>query len=338
MNSEIDFSGKYKILTVQIGRIGDMILTTPLFSELKKLFPNSELSVLSSPINKQVIQYNSSIDKIYLYKKNIFSIFCLIKKLKKVKFDYWIDTKYEYSKTSEFLVKKCKPVKSFGYNNLKTVFDVNICNPDNEKHYVNLNLNVLRNLKPDYSIPINIKPVIEIPENIRKENLSLPNDKLILLINISARSSSRIWQKEKWLELMNRIDRLYKCYFIINCYNKEKQILDYLKSNYKRNNICYRIDNTIYELSDLIKKSNIIITPDTSVVHIASSFDIPVLGLYTNVNWNFERFKPLSSINEIIFSKNENDIFDITVEEVAEKFKKISGNAESRTRVQKEDH
>ena len=49
-----------KILVVQIGKIGDMILTTPLFLELKRLFPNTNLSVLAS-LNNRIIPENLSL-------------------------------------------------------------------------------------------------------------------------------------------------------------------------------------------------------------------------------------------------------------------------------------
>jgi len=114
--SGLDYSAEYKILVVQIGRIGDMILTTPLFSELKKLFPNSTLTVLANPVNCDVIKFETAVNKILIYKKDVINIIKLIAYLKKEKYDIWIDPKYDFSKTSELLLRIIRPANSFSYN------------------------------------------------------------------------------------------------------------------------------------------------------------------------------------------------------------------------------
>ena len=42
-----------------------MIVTTPIFRELKQAYPNISISVLASQINKDVIRNNPYIDEIY---------------------------------------------------------------------------------------------------------------------------------------------------------------------------------------------------------------------------------------------------------------------------------
>ena len=323
MNSGLDSSGKYNILVVQIGRIGDMILTTPLFSELKKIFPNSTLTVLANPKNCDVIKYETTIDRILIYRKDVFNIVKLITKLKKEHFDIWIDPKYGYSKTSEFLLKICKPKQSYGYNFNKLVFSTAIPVYENPEHYINLCLNVLKCFNIDSADYENQKPIIQIPEANQKKYGSSLNSKIIA-INISAGSITRIWQKENWLKLLNEINKLHPDYeFIVIYMDRENAIVKYITNNYKDNNIKYFKSNDILEISDLISNVNLVITPDTSLVHIASAFNIPIIALYPNVNWNYERFSPKSDIQEIIISDSEKDIFNIKTEEVLNKFTKI---------------
>ena len=67
-------------------------------------------------------------------------------------------------------------------------------------------------------------------------------------------------------------------------------------------------DGGILELSGIVSKSKLVITPDTSLIHIASSFNIPVVGIYHNVDWNLKRFAPLSDKKAVLVSDEKNKI------------------------------
>lgn len=76
-----------------------MILTTPLFSGIRRIFPEARLTVLSGKINKDIPLNHKSVDEVLIYKKNIFeNISLLFSSLKNP--DLWIDTKDNYSRTS----------------------------------------------------------------------------------------------------------------------------------------------------------------------------------------------------------------------------------------------
>ena len=79
-----DIKKSKKVLILKYDRIGDMIVTTPIFRELKHAYPNIEISVLASQVNKDVIKYNPYVDDIYInYKNNIFTDLPTLLKLRK---------------------------------------------------------------------------------------------------------------------------------------------------------------------------------------------------------------------------------------------------------------
>ena len=61
-----------KILFMRYDRIGDMIITTPVFRELKLANPKISISVLASKTNQEVLLNNPFIDSIYINNKNTF--------------------------------------------------------------------------------------------------------------------------------------------------------------------------------------------------------------------------------------------------------------------------
>jgi ADP-heptose:LPS heptosyltransferase len=313
-----------KILVVQIGKIGDMVLTTPLFSKLKELFPNSYLTVLASPVNAEIPIAHKSVDEILVYNKNIPNILALLFKLRRNKYDLWIDSKKEYSSTSAFLLRIANPRKSAGFNSQKKIFDINLndyLSSDNAEHYIDINLAILKyfgadysqDIKPNLSIPIKIENDIKLRINYIKGGF--------ILMNISSGNLDRYWNRDNWIDVIEHLK--LKSPIIITGDDRDEELLESIYLYCKGRNMYYIKTGSILEFAALIKESCLLITPDTSAVHFASAFDIPIIALYNNVDWNLKRFAPLSTINKVLVSNNSNSINSIEVNEVIKSAEEI---------------
>lgn len=60
-----------KILVIRFGSIGDIVLTTPVFSALKNVFPKAEIHFLTKKTFISITENNPNIDKIIAYEGNI---------------------------------------------------------------------------------------------------------------------------------------------------------------------------------------------------------------------------------------------------------------------------
>ncbi len=336
----MDLTDPKKIIIVQIGKIGDMILTTPLFTGIKKLFPKSKLTVLAGRINKDIPLNHHSVDEVLIYKKNLTSdIFLIYSALRKA--DLWIDTNDNYSRTSEFLTKIFKPKLSMGFNFEKKIFDISLNEYRKGNHAVDINLSPLYHfygsnerifIKPEFAIPAEIQSRIE-------SILSNASFKKVL-INVSAGDKSRYIKNDKWVGFINMISDSSKYSFYLTGLTKDIDKINYILSNTKELNIKYVNTSNILETAELINRCDYIITADTSIVHICSVFNKPVVAVYPDVKWNLEKFLPLSDNNQIVVSGKDNSIDDVKADEIVNAFNRLitGGNAESRTRVRKEDH
>ena len=337
----MDLQDPGTIVIVQIGKIGDMILTTPLFSGIKDIFPESNLIVLASRINKDIPLNHVSVNEVFIYNKSVLKNLMLLN-TSLMKADLWIDTKNSYSRTSELLIKIFKPKLTLGYNYDKKIFDIPLNDHLFGEHAVDINLspvNLLNKTKEEFRK----KPAFNIPSGIQTKvssAMQINPDLKKVIINISAGDKSRYIQKEKWVCIINNINDPVKFFFYIIGLKKDSDTIDYILQNTESSNIKYLKSEDIIETSEIVKRSDYVITADTSIVHICSAFNIPVIAVYPDVKWNLDKFAPLSDIKEIIVSGSKDSIEDVKSDEISEGFKKIvtRGNAESRTRVRKEDH
>ncbi len=53
-----------KILIIQTAKIGDLICSTPVFREIKKKYPDAQLTVMVNPVTKDLLEHNPHADKV----------------------------------------------------------------------------------------------------------------------------------------------------------------------------------------------------------------------------------------------------------------------------------
>ena len=302
-----------KILIVQIGKLGDMILTTPLFSNLKLLYPRCEITVLASTINFEIPRYHKDVDHILIYSKGSLKTIGLLMKLRQCKFDIWIDTKPEYSRTSRVLLKYGKPMRSYGYCKDDCLFDIDLAMYREGDHAVDINLAPMKALASDFTTRSKT-PSIDIPgDTSGKVNEFLaPLKEKKILVNLSAGKTNRVWGKENWKELLTLLLKEGNYSIIVNAYGSgDKEMANELRIELDSSNIQV-YSGEYMEIAEIVKHSAGVISPDTAIIHMASAFNVPVVGLYTDVKWNLERFAPLSEKQRILISPDKDSIKHIT--------------------------
>lgn len=297
-----------------------MILTTPLLSELRRYYPESEIYVLASKKNSVITRKFSAVNYTYEYDKKFLNTLKLLFRLRKKRIDLWIDTKDEYSSTSKILKKLSKPLKSIGFNIKEKVFDTDLNEYVKGKHRVEINLSPLNSLGKNVEI---VKPMIEIPKTDSDNvltRLEKTGNKRVLL-NLSAGLITRDLANEKWLKIANGIMSDYSV--ILTGQEKDYTNINTVIKSINRNDVHFIETNTIFELAELIKQCSLVVTPDTSAVHIASCFNTPIVCFFHNVEWVRIKFAPLSEKQRIIVSKEENSFESITPEEITESINEL---------------
>lgn len=340
----MDLQNPKTILVVQIGKIGDMILTTPLFSGLRNIFPDSKILSLASNLNKDIPACHKDIDEVLVYNKNILKNIPLLKYTFS-KIDLWIDTKDNYSRTSELLLNVFKPQVSLGFcfENKKKIFDVCLNDYKTGNHASEINISPLHYLDKLKS-EINSKPTVYIPEYVKNKFAYLNNKKdFIVLINVSAGDKSRYLKTEVLSEFVRNVLKEKSFKLLVTGLGKDMEIINFIIENSGDEKIKFIRTENIIETAEVVRRSSLVITPDTSVVHLCAAFNIPLVAVFPNVKWNLDKFYPLSDYSEVIISDNNVSVNDVNAETLTNAFNKLldrinSGNAESRTRVRKEDH
>ncbi|MBX7042591.1 MAG: hypothetical protein K1X85_06785 [Ignavibacteria bacterium] len=328
------------ITVVQIGKLGDMILTTPLLRKLRSIFPHTELRILASEHNSLIARACGLADNVFIYHKHpVKDLKLLYSGLRRS--GLWIDAKMEPSDTSALFLRLFSPASSLGYSGPKAKFAIDLSNFRQGDHYVDIQLAAVKALGEDYS-EADRTPCLPLSDasNVRATNSETELTRLRVLLNISAGKEGRRLEPAVSEEIIGLIRSKTDAAFRIISHPGDSDLANGLAGKTGSQHIH---TETIMDAAREVCESDIVISPDTSVIHLCSAYNTPVVGIYPDVEWNLRRFAPLSTLSETIISGSDAGLKKVKPQKVAEAFLRLAdtvnrGNAESRTRVRKEDH
>lgn len=290
-----------KILVIRLGRIGDMILSTPLLQQLKNSSENVVVDVLASIDNNSILRHADYVDNVYVWDKNPLKLIPLLMKLRKRDYDVILEPKDHYSTESYYIAGLVKAEKRIGFvKGESSIFDDDVSNYNKDKtHFQDRILSTIKALEiePDYfsNIPLMYPNYKVDMQKGRKD---------YYIVNISASNESKSLQFEIAKEIL--------------VYLKSKNIKVYLLSAPNHYDLAQKlsiatnteraITKSIIDTFPLIHKAKGVITADTSVVHIAGTYDTPVMVLSKSIEKELLKFAPKSNINLVVKSDSEESI------------------------------
>lgn len=172
-------------------------------------------------------------------------------------------------------------------------------------------------------------PFVDIPEKwlIKmkawlqdKKDLQSSSNHTTIFINYLAKDPKRSWKIEQALMLVKELQKnsLYRnSTFIINTTPNNKEVLEeHIQENQLTNCFAFSATENFYELPAILKIADLIVSVETSIIHLANAVKTPVIAL---MRQRTPEWDPLDrSITTTIWCKNKKDnIEDINPIEVA---------------------
>lgn len=321
--SQLPLSPPTTIAILQLGRLGDMILTTPLFRAVKECWPGSKLTVITLDHSALIAEHHPSVDSVIAVPFGILQLPTLARRLHRKSFDLFIDPKDHRSSTSRIIAEFIRAQYRVGCraNGGRETFDATFEPPDQPRHYVERMLRPLQLLHPEKTFAR--RPSLGVPtESLRvADGQMLPGEHGAITINISAGSTSRYWGLEHWEELIAEVSKKYSV-----------AVMSSPEDRHHADDICSTsrqarpvTTNTILDAAAIVARSRAVVSPDTSIVHIASAFNRPVVGLYPPNRENLATFGPLSDRQCVLMPGPDQELSTIPLKDVIEGVRGVMG-------------
>lgn len=262
------------------GKIGDMVINTLMFREIKKRYPYIEIGVVTKDGAKAVIENNINVDKIYEYKKERKNIKELASKISKEKYDLLIDFSEMLRVNQMMLINLCKARFNMGLNKENwNLFDISYSRPKGYIHITEIYRGILERLGIA-NIDVNYELFFTKCQKSKVDGiLKGLKHKKIVVFNPFAASKHRDISLENILKIGKIILENKNNILIFIGEEKRKKELENIIKELGNDAIFPELRN-IMETSYLISKADLVITPDTSIVHIAAAFKRKLAAIY----------------------------------------------------------
>ena len=297
------------------GKIGDMVVSSFIYREIKKQYPNIKIGVVTRKGATDIIKDNHYVDKIYEYKKDSSYLKNLANEIAKEKYDLLIDTSTILREKQIMFISKCDCKINLGVDKEGwQLFGISVPEEKNShitKRFINI-LEVLgiKEIQSNYDIQISDEALVKVEKKIKEEeNILEVSGKERVILNPYTASKHRNFNRkniEKIIEILLKY-RENELYLLGHGENK-KEILE-IKEKIKDKRVHYIELAGIQEVIALIKNCEMIISPDTSIVHIGVGLDKKVIAIYREdvIGNNGVLWGPNSDKAIQIFSKENKD-------------------------------
>lgn len=322
------------------GKIGDMIVNSLMFREIKKVYPDIRIGVIARGAAIDIIKDNPNVDKIYEYYKDRKKIKDLALKIKEEKYDLLIDFSEMLRVNQMMLINLCGARINIGLDRKDwKLFDLSIESGKDFKWTEHITKRYLayliklglkkENIDISYDIYLEDEKKYEAFFNEIKESKKL----ILNPYGASKHKSFSIETLENIITYLKDKDIA----IILTYFGDKYKELEFLEKKYKYVYIPKKIES-ILDTAILIKKSDYVISPDTSIVHIASAFNKKMITVYPPKGGKYGVdhlvWAPKSEYSRVIFCKDkignydEIDINTFNMEEMKEEILKLINNSD----------
>ena len=283
-----------KFLIIRFSSIGDIVLTTPVIRCIKEQVKGSEIHYLTKKQFSPVLEKNPYIDRLWLYENNFNKI---IPELKNEQFDFIIDLHHNLR---TLRIKNKLRLISFSFNKL------------NLKKWLLVNFRI--NRLPDihivdrYLATTKLFDVINDGKGldyfISEEDMNLPaviahllQGKFIVL-SIGAQHNTK---KAPATKLAAICDRLAFPVVILGGEADNEEALEILKLSSNKNIHDLTGKLSLNKSAGVIFHSQLVITHDTGLMHIAAAFKKRIISIWGNTIPEFGMYPYMAGEGSAIF-------------------------------------
>ena len=299
-DAPIDLNKVERLLIFRYDRIGDMIVTTPIFRALKSRNPRLRLGVVASRLNAELLQNNPFVDDLYVLPSHWFDLLSQVLQMRRRRYEVILNFIFNRTTSSGVLANLVAPEGhkvgrgadryAFYFNRLLRLplFDQHMV--ESLASYVEQVFRIeLSGEELQFEIFVSDdsrRKVDEFLEGQRLHRRSLPgaHSAPYVLFNLSVRDHDRRVSPEQAATLARNLSEKteFRTVLLIEPGDREMEKTTASRSEFA-DCLVYQTDGErpLAQIASLVEGAILVITPDTSLVHFASAMRTPVIGLYT---------------------------------------------------------
>jgi heptosyltransferase II len=310
-----------RILIVRTDRIGDVILTTPAITALRKAYPRAHITILVNPATRDLVQGNPNLDEVLVddrkgCHKGLWGFLSLIRLVRKNKFEVVFN--FHTKKRTNLLCFLSGIPQRVGYKNWHQNkmfgFLLNVQVADDRRWGIKSEAQYcLDILKPigvyndnlELFVPLQNTAEEWADDYFQKSQIAL--GKKIIAVHPGASCPTKKWPGHRFSELINKLIQRYACQVILiggqETIAISKEICAFSPSGI----LDMTGKTSLAQLASLLKRCHLLVSNDSGPVHLAAALGTPVVSIFTRnqPGINPERWRPVGLRSRFVAPRNQ---------------------------------
>jgi lipopolysaccharide heptosyltransferase II len=271
-----------KICIIHLNQIGDLVFSLPLLKALRDNFPEAAIHSVVKPFLKELLADSPFVDRIILRGNSFKEKIDLLRKIRRNRYELLISLGRSEESLLLASMSAAKIKAGFAHFFWDLALDVkeNIEGHNSWYNYAKLLRRLqIRITKNDYVGLLNI--------NNEKSISDLPDEFAVISPAASARRQMKAWDPGKFADLIVSLQQHFNLRCVLVGGAEDHAYNDIIIENVKKRagansfEIVNLTGNTgLACLCSILKQARLFVGIDSGIMHLASSLDIPVVGLF----------------------------------------------------------
>ncbi len=322
-------------------KLGDSVTATGFLKALKQENPTSKLSVVCGPSTASLYRNLQFIDEVFISKKGLLATFQLKRKLQKQPYKFIINTSHILNPRVVFLVSTLPAYRKVGFENFQSsIFSDHVKLDFQKDHVTDRYLKILKTLNTattvssiDYVFTPSSVALFKANELMLKLRTRTP---YIVALNSFAGGNLRNLREHATLQIIEKLLKDSEICVLSLASAGDQRVLRNWHNRFGSDR--WVISSELSSLEEniaLMSLSDVIVTPDTAWVHLASALkanlvaiyreDLPTFEEQNAVIWAPYKTKFTKVIVPLSAGSKEADIATVNTDEVVAATLKMLG-------------
>ena len=279
-----------RILVIKLDHLGDVLLATPVFSNLRRAYPNAKLHALTGAWSRVVLERHPDVNRVVEYNSPPFcrtgqptslrETFKLYRQLRRQKYDLMVDLRSDW-RIVWFVFGRLTP-KRFSRAALQVENKLGFAQFSGP-HETTRNLDVLRQA----DIPTPVQTAIF---SVTTEDKKWTSDLLatyqverqhpLIAIHPGSPIALKRWLPERYAELADWLIAQKRAQILFVGVEDEIPIITEIQARMQGASINIAGKTTLTQLASILQACNVFIGNDSGPMHLAAAVGTQTIGLY----------------------------------------------------------
>ncbi len=284
---------KSRILVVRNDRLGDLVLTTPVFDALKHAMPQSRITALVSPANLELVHDNPFLDSILVdeYDHTPVGLYQLVRDLRQCGFDAALMV-VPTLRMALALMLAGIPLRTgpttHAYCYALLTRPIRQRRSRVEKHEAEYNLDLLSGLgvKAPADPRAWVHPDPEDVKWARQKLMSLgawSQGRKLVLVHPCSSGSARNWKENQWAALLKYLQDDGRAVCVLTGTQKDRNTIDRFLFHYGLLAKSLAGQTTLARFIAVISLADFLVAPSTGPLHLSAAQGVRTVGVFSPI-------------------------------------------------------